>query len=307
MTASPMSGWWSFDHVGHVADADGSPSPRLADDHLGQLGRSRRSAGCGGSSSRWLGVSMKPPVPMIEPARCTGGCPASSASAVDLHHLVERDALAAISSGATCTTCISMRSPQIADVGHAGHTQQAGPDRPVRDHRLIDHRDVVRTRCRSSSPGWSTRAAAASPAARPTSAGSARRSCNRSWTSWRARDQVGAGLEDQLDRRELADRLRAQHVEAGKPGQRLLQRDGDQGLRSPPARVPAHASGSRPCGGANSGNTSTGMFRSCAMPKTIIAAAERDHEEAEPDARLDDPAHHRPASPPHVIPSSRRR
>ena len=45
-------------------------------------------------------------------------------------------------------------------------------------------------------------------------------------------------------------------------------------------------------GGANSGKTSTGIVRSCCTPKNIIAAAHRDDEVPEPEARVDDPAQH---------------
>ena len=41
-------------------------------------------------------------------------------------------------------------------------------------------------------------------------------------------EQVGARLEDQLDRRELGHRLRAQIVEPGDAVERLLERDGDE-------------------------------------------------------------------------------
>ena len=43
-----------------------------------------------------------------------------------------------------------------------------------------------------------------------------------------SRQLVGPALEDELDRRELGDRLRAQLVEAGHPAELLLDRNGDQ-------------------------------------------------------------------------------
>ena len=122
-------------------------------------------------------------------------------------------------------------------------------------------------------------------------AGSAIAIAMRSCTSWRAVEDCRCPLEEQHDRRQAGDRLRADHVEARRAVQRLLHRDRDQlfDLRRWTCRAPR--SGSR-LGGANSGKTSTGMSRSASAPKTSSATAERDHEEAELQARPDDPPHH---------------
>ena len=53
---------------------------------------------------------------------------------------------------------------------------------------------------------------------------------SRSWTSWRALQQVGALLEDHLNGRQLRDRLRAEVAEPVHAVEHLLERDGDQGL-----------------------------------------------------------------------------
>ena len=86
--------------------------------------------------------------------------------------------------------------------------------------------------------------------------------------------QVGARLEDQLDRRQLGNRLGAHDVEPGDAVERLLQRNGDQrlDLRRRTARGMTVWISTR--GGANSGKTSTGMSRSWPTPKTIIADGE---------------------------------
>ena len=118
---------------------------------------------------------------------------------------------------------------------------------------------------------------------------------SRSCTSWRAASRSVPGLKMQLDRRELRHRLRAQLVERRRCRSSACSSGTVTRPRPPSAESPRQTVWISTCGGANSGNTSTGMSRSCATPKTIIAAAERDDEEAEPQARRDDPAHHRRA------------
>ena len=65
MTASPMSGWWSLDELDDVGQRDGSPS------RPGTVTWARSSTPTTGGmwrmTSRWFGVSTKPPVPVKLP------------------------------------------------------------------------------------------------------------------------------------------------------------------------------------------------------------------------------------------------
>ena len=109
--------------------------------------------------------------------------------------------------------------------------------------------------------------------------------------------QVGAAIEDQLDRRELDHRLRAHLVEAREAGEHLLEGDRDErlDLGRPTARTTSSAP--RPEAGANSGNTSTGMPLQLAESEDHHRHAERDDDEAELKALGDDPPHHHVESP----------
>ena len=114
------------------------------------------------------------------------------------------------------------------DVGDARDAHQRGPDRPAGEHAEVDERLGPPTTARSSSPGSSTTAAGASAAACETFG----RACawvSRSFTTWRARPAIGAGLEDHLDPRQPGHRLGADDVEERDAVEQvLLERDGDE-------------------------------------------------------------------------------
>ena len=117
--------------------------------------------------------------------------------------------------------------------------------------------------------------------------------CRRSWTSWRERMRSVPGSKIISICDSWPSDLDRSTSRFGHAVQRLLQRDGHQGLGLLAATSPRVTVWISTFGGANSGKTSTGIWRSCAMPKSIMRPAERDDEEAELDARRDDPAHHR--------------
>ena len=85
ITASPTSGWWSLDHLGHVAPGAAAcrrarrpaPRPRSSGSMIGSTCWTRAA----GSA-----VSMKPPVPISGPVGVRAS-PASRASAVAVHDL----------------------------------------------------------------------------------------------------------------------------------------------------------------------------------------------------------------------------
>ena len=134
--------------------------PRLADDDLGQLGGLERSAGRGGRRAVGSAVSMKPPLPTTEPLVYLR-MPASRASPVD-----------SMTSSSVMPFASSSCGADLDDL----HVDALAPDRPrwprrapaaggpgSSSTRSSTGRSPRRpsTRCRSSSPGWSTRAAAA--------------------------------------------------------------------------------------------------------------------------------------------------
>ena len=181
-------------------------------------------------------------------------------------------------------------------VRDAGHAQQPGPDRPVRDHRHLDQgsgcedRPIFMTRLVDDS-GWIMNGGAAQVGSVGVTVSM------RSDTSWRAPDQVGAGLEDQLDRRQLRHRLRAQGVEAGQPVEGLLQRHRHERLDLCRRTGRGTASGSPPAAARTPGTRPPASCCSWTNPSSIIPAPSADHEHPELQARTDDPTHHGRLSP----------
>ena len=98
--------------------------------------------------SRWFGVSMMPPGPMIEPSSCSSS-PESTASAV-----VSMTWLRLM------LRCVHRVRPDLhlqhlqplapqRHVGHAGHLEQPCADRPVGGHRHLDEGPRRPSSCRS--------------------------------------------------------------------------------------------------------------------------------------------------------------
>ena len=117
MTASPMRAWWSLTTFAT------SPtlmvwSPRVATTTSARSAGFRMGRMCR-TVSRWLGVSMKPPLPTTEPlVNCSS--PESSASEVAPITWFRVTSFWRSRSGTTCTTCMSMRSPQITALATPG-------------------------------------------------------------------------------------------------------------------------------------------------------------------------------------------
>ena len=181
--------------------------------------------------SRWLAVSMNPPVPMTAPfVNCR--IPASSASAV-----ASMTWSSVTPFSASCSrldlhlACMLRRSPQIGDVGHARA-------RCSRRARIFQYAVIDMSMTDTSSddiPIFMTRLVADSGCSMTGGAAQVGRcGCHvgsRSCDELAGVDQVRARLEDQLDRARAGgadfERRTSRPVDAA---ERLLQRDGDQGL-----------------------------------------------------------------------------
>jgi len=103
--------------------------------------------------------------------------------------------------------------------------------------------------------------------------------------------QVGPGLENEFDRGELRHRFGAHHVQPRNAGERLLQRDGDQrfhlfGGESDAGRLNLYQRG---------GELGKDVNRHLAQPADAEVhqrRGDRDDDEAEFQARANDPTHH---------------
>ena len=278
--------------AGDVADADGLATA-LGHDDLGQLG---------GLEHRQDVVDVEPLVGGVDEAALADDRAARvledarvEGVAGRLHDLVERDALRLQQLRRHLDDLhVDALAPDHR-VGHAGHPQQAGPDLPVRGHRLVDHRDVLRRDADLHHPAG-RRERLQHDRRRGPRRQVRRHALQPLLHELPGADQVRARIEDELDLRELADRLRAEHVERRDAGQRLLEGHGDQGLgllRREPEGDGLDLDLRR---------RELGEHVDRHVPQLRDAEqhhrpAEGDDEEAEPDARRDDPAHHRTRAP----------
>ena len=280
MTASPMSGWWS--------STTSATSPRR--NGLPSRSSTRTWARSSGVDDRQdvpdpeplVGVSMNPPVPIIAPSEYCSS-PASRASAVTVHDLVERHVVAPSTApdrpAPAASACARPRSPRSPRRGRAA----AGPDLPVGDHRQIHQRQLVRRQPdlhdpagrrqglehdRRGGPGRQRRRtplrAAPAPAA--------------------AREEVGPALEDEHDRRQRGTDLERITSSPGTPlsacssGMVISSSTSVGGQpearRSGSPRAAARTRGRRPpaCGAA-------------ARRRRTSSPRPRDHEESELQAR----------------------
>ena len=103
--------------------------------------------------------------------------------------------------------------------------------------------------------------------------------------------EIGTAIEDHLDRRELRHRLGADHVEVGQPLECLLQWNGDQPLhlaRGEPERARLYLDLRR----RELREDVDLRLRKCQEPEDQQRGSPCGHDEAEPQARSNDPSHH---------------
>ena len=146
-----------------------------------------------------------------------------------LHDPVERDALGCELLGIDLDLQHLEALAPDGDVGHTGHAQQAGPDLPIRRHRQLDRRVPIRGEPDLEDAArrreWLDHGGRARPARQR------RRHGGEALCNQLARlEQVGPTIEDELNRRELGNRLRTGDVEARHAVEDVLERNGDQSL-----------------------------------------------------------------------------
>ena len=216
-----------------------------------------------------MGVSTKPPVPMKPPSEYCSS-PASSASAVASMTWSSETRFALSRPGSVCTWYMCNRSPQIATLATPGTrssrarmfqyavidmsmTDIVSDDRPIFMVRLVDDSGWIIT-------GGAAHFGRLGVIGRPA----------RPRAGARAGDRCPGGTAARSS--EVGDRLGAHHVQTGDPA--IACSIGT--VTSPSTSVadrPRHGTCTSTRGGANSGNTSTGVFGSSIAPKNIIADA----------------------------------
>ena len=221
-----------LDHVRDVAEPHGRRQLGAAPPPVPSSGTRARCSGVTRGRtwrtwSRWLAVSMKPPVPgrrgLEEAERRdelrVAGRPDDP---------VQRDVLVAQALGVDEHLQLPVALAEDGHVGDALDAEQARADRPAREHRGLDLRHALAARGRSSACG-SAEDSGCSIWGGCDTFGFACACVSCSWTSWRASRMVGAGLEEQDDRRHARDGLRAQDRRAlGAVEQVGLERDRDE-------------------------------------------------------------------------------
>ena len=159
----------------------------------------------------------------------------------------------------------SRRWPRRARPSAAGGSSTS----PARQLHL---RQLLRRDADLHARGWSTRAARASPADARRRAGAVAVAQQPLLHQLPRAHQVGALLEDQHDRRQAEHRFRAQRLEPGTPfsafSSGTVTRLSTSSVERPGASVWISTSG-----GANSGNTSSGVLQPRAVPATISTTA----------------------------------
>ena len=93
--------------------------------------------------SRWLGVSMNPPLPGVDASRKLSG-ETSWELPVVLTICSSVTPARRSRAGSTCTWSWCSRWPQIATFATPGTPSSARPDRPARQHRQLDQGQLVR-------------------------------------------------------------------------------------------------------------------------------------------------------------------
>ena len=266
--ASPASGWWSS--LTTATDPMGTWAPSL----LSTVTWARSPAVTIGSTwrmpSRWAEVSIEPPVPMMEPLENLNR-PESTESAVASIRLSRLTFCAAILSGSACTVIICSRSPQMATLATPGTrnirariVQYAIMDISISESSF-DVMPIFITRLVADNGGSMTGGAAQVGRKGVTLA-------NRSCTSCRTRSWSASGLKiswmldncgTDLERMSSSPSMPLRTCSSG-----TVTRDSTS-----PVDRPLHMVWISTRGGANSGNTSTGIFASCSDPTPIISRA----------------------------------
>ena len=190
-------------------------------------------------------------------------------------------------------------------VRDTGNAKQARPDLPVGDRRHLDQGQALGREPDLHDPARGRQGLDHHGRCRPCR----QRRCDRRnplLNELTGTQEVGPSLEENLDRRELGNRFRANRLEARQSLERLLERNGDESFRLLGREPDGHGLDLDPW----LRELGEDVHRCVAQgpeAEDHHRQTPRDHDEAEPEARADDPAHHRRRAPVSLNARHRRR
>ena len=209
-----------------------------------------------------------------------------------LHHLVERDAVLGQLRRIDLHVALLEPLAEDVDLRHARHAQQALPDLPVGDRGHLDQVQLVRGEPDLHDPAGRRQRRHDPRRARPGRQRRRRPARRAPVTSWRALSSSVPLLEDEPDRRELRDGLRAQLVDARRCPGSCSSIGTVISSSTSVEELPSAIVWISTCGGANSGNTSTFAFGIWATPEHHHRRGGEQHQPPEPEASGNDPTHY---------------